>query len=318
MESEHGESSTLLDSVLALRTQLAGLEFPSPSPRGLEARTITRALLDKLDKTVLPRLRELSMPGIVLVYGQTGSGKSTLVNTLARTEVSEVGPLRPTTTRPIMAGHPLELELLADHPAAGLAAQWASDAAPRSMVFVDVPDPDLMDVATHDAVHQLIHLADLWLHTTTANRYGDAAMWQFLDELGGGGKPLAVVVDRVPHPALTELRDDLRRRLNRLGLAHVPAFFVPESQAPGPFLDPLAAAPIRAWIGTLAGADRARQDAVAALGGAIEAIRRELASLAGVVDADIRANAELRHRLRGVWEQIKANELAVLAAGRAK
>src|SRR5205814_5606823 len=75
---------------------LAGerLALPTANPAA-EARA--RQLHDHLDGFIRPRLADIDAPLLVLVLGPTGAGKPSLLNTIARAQVSEPGVLRPTT-----------------------------------------------------------------------------------------------------------------------------------------------------------------------------------------------------------------------------
>ncbi|MHB1490067.1 MAG: GTPase, partial [Cellulomonas sp.] len=91
---------SLLDAVQDLRRDVEATAFPLEIAGVARARASRSRLLDQLQDHLLPRLRELSAPAIVVVAGSTGAGKSTLVNSLLGTEVSQAGVLRPTTRRP--------------------------------------------------------------------------------------------------------------------------------------------------------------------------------------------------------------------------
>ena len=59
--------ASLLDAVGDLRRDVAATEFPLEVPGVDVARARRAALLDQLDDHLLPRLRELSAPGLVVV-----------------------------------------------------------------------------------------------------------------------------------------------------------------------------------------------------------------------------------------------------------
>ncbi|HMO10369.1 MAG TPA: zeta toxin family protein, partial [Actinotalea sp.] len=88
---------SLLDAVTDLRQEVAATAFPLALPGVERVRERRQQLLDQLEDHLLPRLRELSAPALVVVAGSTGAGKSTLVNSLLGEEVSQAGVLRPTT-----------------------------------------------------------------------------------------------------------------------------------------------------------------------------------------------------------------------------
>ncbi len=143
--------TSLLDAVSDLRRDVAATGFPLPLPDADTARARRTELLDQLDDHLLPRLRELSAPGLVVVAGSTGAGKSTLVNSLLREEVSPAGVLRPTTRQPLLVHHPADGELLAGHPLLADMEAVARDGVPRGIALVDAPDLDsLLDGEPRD------------------------------------------------------------------------------------------------------------------------------------------------------------------------
>src|SRR5918998_704800 len=101
------EAATALPEALerlgaALRD--AELELPVP---GLDAaRAARRELVDQIEDYLLPRLRQMDAPLLMVVGGSTGAGKSTLVNSLVGADVSPAGVLRPTTRAPVLVCHP--------------------------------------------------------------------------------------------------------------------------------------------------------------------------------------------------------------------
>src|SRR4029450_6763751 len=70
---------------------------PAPGDSGEEQR---RRLAWDLEEYLLPRVRDLEAPLVVVLLGSTGAGKSSLLNGLAGRQVSPSGGVRPTTTRP--------------------------------------------------------------------------------------------------------------------------------------------------------------------------------------------------------------------------
>src|SRR5690625_5480107 len=103
---------------------LEGIEsakFTLETPDAHEARERRDRLGGQLRNHLLPRLREVSAPLIVVFGGSTGAGKSTLVNSIVGAEVSSAGVLRPTTREPVRTTHPTDPELLAPHPGLTLA-----------------------------------------------------------------------------------------------------------------------------------------------------------------------------------------------------
>src|SRR4029078_12750713 len=67
---------------------------------------VSALLLAELADYLLPRLRQMDAPLLMVVGGSTGAGKSTLVNSLIRVALAPAGVLRPTTRAPVLACHP--------------------------------------------------------------------------------------------------------------------------------------------------------------------------------------------------------------------
>ncbi|HYY10796.1 MAG TPA: hypothetical protein VE781_07640, partial [Kineosporiaceae bacterium] len=97
---EHDAPVDLLEAAELLRAEVAGIHLPLEVPGIENARSERAALLTQLDDYLLPRLRRLDAPLLAVVGGSTGAGKSTLVNSIARREVTRSGVLRPTTRSP--------------------------------------------------------------------------------------------------------------------------------------------------------------------------------------------------------------------------
>nr|WP_128082773.1 hypothetical protein [Cellulosimicrobium sp. MM] len=71
---------TVFDVARDLRRDVADVRLPLAIDGATEADASRRRLLTQLDEHLLPRLRELSSPAIVVIAGSTGAGKSTLYN----------------------------------------------------------------------------------------------------------------------------------------------------------------------------------------------------------------------------------------------
>src|SRR3954447_21812770 len=98
--------AALPDALERLGAVLRDAELDLPVP-GLEAaRSARRELVDQIEDYLLPRLRRMDAPLLMVVGGSTGAGKSTLVNSLVGAEVSPAGVLRPTTRAPVLVCHP--------------------------------------------------------------------------------------------------------------------------------------------------------------------------------------------------------------------
>uniref|UniRef100_UPI002027945C GTPase n=1 Tax=Actinotalea sp. C106 TaxID=2908644 RepID=UPI002027945C len=285
--------ASLLDAVADLRRDVAATRFPLPLEGVTEAEDQRRRLLDQLDDHLLPRLRELSAPAIVVVAGSTGAGKSTLVNSVLRTEVSAAGVLRPTTRRPVLAHHPDDAALLAEHPLLEIVDVVPHLTVPRGIALVDAPDLDSLLASNRSTAHRLLEAADLWLFVTTAARYGDALPWEVLDRATERGTSMAMVLNRVPDDALVAVRGDLMGRLRSRGMAAVPLFLVPDAGPHEGMLDATVVAPIGRWLAMVAGPDRARSVIARTQRGSLQALRPWVTGLAEAVQAQVDARTAL-------------------------
>lgn len=308
--------TTLLDAVADLRRDVAAARLPLPLPDAAEAERLRRRLLDQLDDHLLPRLRELSAPAVVVVAGSTGAGKSTLVNTLLGEEVSPAGVLRPTTLEPVLAHHPADTELLASHPLTEILRVVEHDAVPRGLVVVDAPDLDSLLETNRETAHRLLEAADLWLFLTTAARYGDALPWDVLVRAAERETSIAMVLNRVPADAMAEVRADLMGRLRDRGLAAVPLFLIPDAGPHEGLLDEAVVAPVRRWLAMVAGIDRARSVILRTQRGTLRALQPWVSGLADAVQAQVDARAALTRVVdEAVREPAGAAAEAVTAGG---
>ncbi|MCL3860351.1 GTPase [Actinotalea sp. K2] len=307
-------SSSLLDAVTDLRRDVGRTRFPLPLGGSVEAETLRRRLLDQLDDHLLPRLREMSAPAVVVMAGSTGAGKSTLVNSLLGTVVSPSGVLRPTTRRPVLAHHPDDAALLETHPLLEIVDVVEHASVPRGLALVDAPDLDSLVDSNRSTAHRLLEAADLWIFVTTAARYGDALPWQVLTQATERGTSMAMVLNRVPHDAVATVRNDLMGRLRERGMSTVPLFLVPDAGPHEGMLEAPAVAPILRWLTMVAGPDRARSVIARTQRGSLTALRPWVDELAEAVQDQ----ADARTSLQDVVESAVAGpaERVVAAAAR--
>lgn len=307
--------ATLLDAVTDLRRDVEATHLPLPLPRVGAAEQLRARLLAQLDDHLLPRLRELSAPAVVVVAGSTGAGKSTLVNSLLRSEVSPAGVLRPTTREPVLVHHPADADLLKAHPLVAAMRVVAADAVPRGLVLVDAPDLDSLLEENRATAHRLLEAADLWLFLTTAARYGDALPWEALERAAARGTAIAMVLNRVPDDAFGPVRTDLLGRLRAKGLAAVPLFLVADRGPHEGLLDEAAVAPVRRWLTMVAGADHARSVIQRTQRGTLASLRPWVAELADAVQAQVDARAALEPAVRAAADERAAGAADRIASG---
>lgn len=287
-------AASLAEAMADLLRDVRGTVLPLEIAGVRAARESRTRLIDQLADHLVPRLRTLSAPAVVVVAGSTGAGKSTIVNALVGEEVSPAGVLRPTTRRPVLVHHPLDAELLADHPVIEAVQVQVSDQVPRGIALLDAPDLDSVEDANRRAAARLLEAADLWLFVTTAARYGDALPWRVLDGAIARGASVAMVLNRVAADSLPTVRADLMQRLREHGMQGSPLFVVADAGPLDGPLDPAAVAPVHRWLAMLAGPDRARSVIARTLRGSLAALRPWVDELAEAVQEQVEAAEELR------------------------
>ncbi|HEY0118223.1 MAG TPA: dynamin family protein, partial [Cellulomonas sp.] len=290
-------ATSLLDAITDLLRDVESTGFPLDVP-GVDTVRASRArLVDQLADHLLPRLRQLSAPAIVVVAGSTGAGKSTLVNSLVGAEVSAAGVLRPTTRRPVLVHHPDDAELVLAHPVTDAVDVVASPSVPRGIALMDAPDLDSVLETNRRSAQRLLEAADLWLFVTTAARYGDALPWRVLGGAAARGASVAMVLNRVDPASLPTVRGDLLERLRSHGMQGSPLFVVPDVGPHEGVLEPGVVAPIGRWLTMLAGPDRARTVVARTLRGSLAALRPWVDEIAEAVDGQAAAATGVREAI---------------------
>ncbi len=148
------------------------------------------------------------------------------------------------------------------------------DSIPPGLAILDAPDIDSVVTENRQLAAQLLAAADLWLFVTSAARYADAVPWEFLRAAADRSAAVAVVLDRVPPRAMSEVPPHLGQMMSERGLGDSPLFAVPETAVDAEGLLPGAAVqPIRGWLAALAYDRSSRAEVVhQTLDGAIGAL----------------------------------------------
>lgn len=311
-----GESwPAAVDALEKLREALAQLELPLDIAGAQAAREDCQAARAQLDDYILPRYRSLDAPLLAVVGGSTGAGKSTLVNALAGHPVTRAGAIRPTTRQPILLHNPGETSWfvgdrilptlsrihgeLATAGTAAIHAGAAPDASamsslvlvgdpaiPAGIALLDAPDVDSISDANRALAAQLLAAADLWIFVTTANRYADAVPWRLLLDAARRDITVAVVLDRVPPGAETEIGADLASMLQREGLGRAELFVVPEAPLDELGMLPASATePLLGWLlGIAADAEARKAIAKRTLSGAVRSLAEKVTVLSDFQD----------------------------------
>jgi energy-coupling factor transporter ATP-binding protein EcfA2 len=212
-----GHQGSLADELDGLARALESLDFQEGE---VSADTLS-ARRDRLVRSIrsysIPRLSGDPGPLLVVFAGPTGSGKSTLINSLAGLEVSETGPLRPTTTGPVvLAGNQ---HLSAFNQISGISCEVVGGGAPilGSVALVDTPDLDSTSIENRAKAEILIDNADIVVFVTSALRYADLVPWEVLRRASSRGAPVINVINRLGAGSSGAVTD-FRARLSREGL----------------------------------------------------------------------------------------------------
>ena len=308
----------LAESLRLLRDALEQARLPLELPGSTLAGKLQHDSVSQLDDYLLPRLERLDAPLLAVVGGSTGAGKSTLVNSMIGRTVSRPGVIRPTTRSPVLVHHPEDAHWFGpDRILPGLARTLAAatdtrtlqlvaePTLPQGLAVLDAPDIDSVVAENRALAGQLLAAADLWLFVTSAARYADAVPWEYLKSAAERSAAVAMVLQRVPPAAMTEVPAHLGQMMAERGLGDSPLFAVPETVTDAEGLLPDAAvAPIRDWLAALAADTQARAAVVLnTLDGAISALCRNAPSVARAVDEQTAAVEQLRSDAEGSYRE---------------
>src|SRR6188472_3540366 len=236
------DAARLADALTRLRTALHEVRLPLATPGALAGEGVRAELEGQIGDYLLPRLRQMDAPLLMVVGGSTGAGKSTLVNSLVGAQVSAAGVLRPTTRAPVLVCNPADVRWFEDdrilpgltrttggHAGPGGLELAPTDAVPSGLALLDAPDIDSVVEANRTLAGQLLAAADSWLFVTTAARYADAVPWDMLQATRDRGTTVSLVLNRVPADARDEVPGHLREMLDERGLGDTGLLVVEES-----------------------------------------------------------------------------------------
>jgi energy-coupling factor transporter ATP-binding protein EcfA2 len=302
-----------------LRRDLDKVSFAFPSPISKAAANRLEHLIQRLDDAILPRLRDVATPQIVVLFGATGCGKSIVLNTLSRCAAVPTGVIRPTTRRPVMAATRADLDCLAGHPVRTMVTPVAAPAALTGRAVVELPDSGFAERADQPALGRLIRLADLRIAVTSASRYGDGTLWELLLGSDAETRPHGLIVNRVASRDSETIRVDLTERLGGLPTEDPRAVIVHESDVLEQCLSEDDGTHLDEWLDELAesasGGGTGIGPAEAEWWSDVEAgIGRDVAALARAADRCSDEAEGLRAALDTAWQSIKVSEAALLSA----
>jgi energy-coupling factor transporter ATP-binding protein EcfA2 len=324
-------TSDPIEPLERLRNDLRAVRLELDVPGADEARRVRDDLVAQVDDYVLPRLRQLDAPALIVIGGSTGAGKSTLINSLVGSVVSPAGVLRPTTRAPVLACHPDDMpsfegdrvlpglaRVTGGIGAAGTLQLVATAALPQGLALLDSPDIDSVLAENRALANQLLAAADGWLFVTTAARYADAVPWEFLRSARERGTALSIVLNRVPPDADREVSVHLSQMLEAEQLGDAEVLVVPEVPLGGDLLPADALWPVRAWLDGLAADAHARAALVRrTLRGALASLpvrslvveRAAMEQLAAAAELRAEADVAYAEALREVETALRSGSL---------
>ena len=308
-----------------LRTVRLELEIPGTD----QAQRARDDLVAQVDDYILPRLRQMDAPALIVVGGSTGAGKSTLVNSLVGAVVSPAGVLRPTTRAPVLACHPDDVRWFEDDRVLpglprvtggsggpGTLQLVPTPALPEGLALLDSPDIDSVLAENRALANQLLAAADGWLFVTTAARYADAVPWEFLRSARERGTVLSIVLNRVPGDADREVPAHLRQMLADERLGDSDVLVIPEVSLADDLLPADALWPVRAWLDGLAMDAQARVALVRrTLRGALASLPVRAAAVERAAVEQLSAAAELRAEADAAYAEALREVEAALRGG---
>jgi hypothetical protein len=298
----------LTRALARLRDVLTSVRLPLRTPLAAEGERVRSELAGQIGDYLLPRLRQMDAPLLMVVGGSTGAGKSTLVNSLIGADVSPAGVLRPTTRAPVLTFNPRDAGWFEDdrilpgltRTSGGPAGPGGLELVPtgrlpEGLALLDAPDIDSVVEANRALAGQLLAAADSWLFVTTAARYADAVPWDLLEAARERGTSLSLVLDRVPPEAADDVAAHLRAMLDERGLGGTPVLVVPETTLEDGRLPAPALAPVRGWLDELAVDAQARAGLVRrTLTGALDSVPGRVGTVRAALSEQIAAARELR------------------------
>jgi len=149
-------------------------ENPDWTRRQEDQRELTETLeeLERAAKSIDGRL-------VMGLLGGTGVGKSTLISALAGEEISPAGPVRPTTSQPVVYRHQSFPSLTR------LTGREVIHRAPalEALAIVDFPDFDSLETAHHQLVLDNLKDLDLVAWVTDPNKYADRRFYEVLAQV---------------------------------------------------------------------------------------------------------------------------------------
>jgi hypothetical protein len=310
------DNGALPNALIRLRDALISLTLGLELPGSNRARHTRDELAAQIDDYLLPRLRQMDAPLLMVVGGSTGAGKSTLVNSLVRETVSRAGVLRPTTRAPVLVCNPADFRWFEDDRILPGLRRSTGEAAPAGelqlvptermapgLALLDAPDIDSVVTENRALATQLLAAADAWLFVTTAARYADAVPWDLLTAARERGTALSVVLNRVPPDAVEEVSGHLRQMLRERSLGDAELLVIRETVLEDGLIPAAELIAVRQRLDALSADAAARSELVRrTLSGALDSLPGRV-EIVQAASADQRAAAgDLRAGVEGAYK----------------
>ena len=179
---------------------------------------------------------------VMALAGGTGVGKSSILNALARADISPAGALRPTTDKPVAwvsSAHRSEVEALLEWLKVDRVVQNDGGVL-ADVAILDFPDVDSVNAEHRAMVDALLPRIDAVTWIVDPEKYDDAAVHRYWRTLVPHADRLRFVLnksDRLSEAGRRLVADDLRARLTADGIPR-PLIYV-ASAATGEGIDRL-------------------------------------------------------------------------------
>lgn len=310
--------SSLAERLLALRRVLDELE---PDDAGIS----TGALVERLDRDLLPRTRLGDDWLVCAIVGPNNAGKSALFNGLCDRELSPSVPTGAATRRLVAAARADLADELDEVLAEGRfeLVPWSDaelalhsperphelllarvETVPPRVLLIDAPDFDSVEERNRAAAEAVLATADLAICVVTKHSYQNAQVVGFLEGWLEGGRPWIAVYNEWPSEDVA--RQHLDKLALDLGAPPLARFGAPHSKSVVEGAVPLHVTDLdggeRTLDGVLASTERRAEWKRAALSASLTQLARDADRLA-------RALASRSERLEEVRDLVRERAL---------
>ena len=230
--SQPATPEELRSTLEAVATSLERARFVLPLDGRHRRERDRTELIMSIREYLLPRLEDSDAPMVASFLGPGGAGKSLLLNSVARRLLSETGPVRPTTERPLIWAHRSQtarywqdfMQRVGDKIGRDVESVVGTDELTAELTIVDAPAFDYVSDEGRLVADDVLSLTDLCVFVTTAMRYADADSWDFVRRAQYRGLPILFVLNRLPSPGLEReaVLGDFAERLADAGLLMEP------------------------------------------------------------------------------------------------